>query len=1002
MRWVTVIIPTHNSAATIERCLQSVQSQTYPQVEILVVDNGSRDETVAIAERYARVISGGSERSEQVNLGADQARGAYLYRIDDDFELDPGVIAACVAAIEEDGADIVAIPNRSAGGSFWARVRRLERDTYLDDTLIVAARFWRREAFESVGGFDESLVSCEDYDLHNRMLAAGYRLGRIDVGEIHLGEPDTLWENAVKSFYYGPSAWRYVRKHPSRGARQMFPIRPSYLRHWRDLVHHPGLSAGLLILKGVQYSAAGLAILLTNLGFISERGQLVPSSVAALILVLAALAALVTILPDHGVTLGTPGVVGVVLAGLVIWLSVGRRRARMRGELLGTVLPGVALAYVPFLLLAAAGPSLTGDVWLIAFTLTGGGSAAWLVLLSEPAGGKGRRAAWVTAVAVALFVLLFTWRAIQRVETRQMSAYDIAVYDQALWATAHGVSGGDLLLSSIHGESLLAQVPAPILLFYLPAYRLGLGGPLLLMGSHVLALGLAAAALYRLINRRLGQTPAVVSVLAFLVYFGSLRLAEGGFRVETLGAALILWAIDALESDRPVLAYLLLALAVACGVESSLAVAGVGLALLVTPENRWHGGVTLGLGLAAAWVLSFVLVPYFGGSAGGPLGMLAVPAGRSWLEMVAKAAGRPEALRYLLLLLFPLAFVPLAGAGWLLPALPGLLLNLIRGHLGAAGPAEALISPFLFIATAHGLARMTRRVHKRGRPAMPVAGSALILVSCLLSTRFLDAGLLATFGDWRSAGEARGEAVLARIPERASLAVQESLAPELAHRAELALLPEVREADYLLFDRFDPVPPPQGELVEAALTRAVNSPAYGLRAAQDGMLLFERDLDPAGKADVVLAHRSEIQFPATLPISETVTYRGYSVSDARGRLDRPFVLTVYWESLAPVLRPYLIFVAHPGAQLFQEAGYGLRPVTVWEVGDLVAHQVLVVLPALPDGDGYEIVAGLWHDRGEPALSGPAQLLGEDVVRVATIDVSAGTYQVTPWTAGGNE
>jgi hypothetical protein len=583
-----------------------------------------------------------------------------------------------------------------------------------------------------------------------------------------------------------------------------------------------------------------------------------------------------------------------------------------------------------------------------------------------------------------------------------VNPYDVAVYDQALWITAHGASNGALLTTSIHGASLLAQVPAPILLLFLPLYRLGLGGPLLLLGGHVLAMGLAAVTLYRLIARRLGQATAVLLTIAFLVYYVSLRAAERGFRVETLGAALILFALDSLESDRPVIAYVLLSLAVTCGVETSLAVAALGLVLLITPEHRWHGAVTLGLGLVTTWALSFLLVPYFGGSVGGPLSVLIPPDGSSWFELIAGAAWRPAVLRYLVWLLLPLAFIPLVGAGWLIPALAGVLLNLMRNHLHAAGPSEVLISPFLFLAAAHALDLLGNHLEKQRRQVLPIAGGVMILATCLFTTRFLDASLLDSFDDWLPAREARGASVLDQIPKGASLAVQQSLAAKVAHRSELYLLPEVQEADYILFDRFYPQLAPETALVTAALNRAVNTPAYGLRAAQDGMLLFERGLDPAGKADIVLAQPGDIQFPATVAISETVAYRGYSVSAARGKLNRPFVLTLYWESLAPVNRPYLVFVAYPGTQLFQEAGYGLRPVTVWDVGDVVAHQVLVDLPELPDADGYEIVTGLWYDRGEPALRGPSQLLGEDVVRVATFKLSAGTYELMPWTGGGNE
>ena len=270
---VTVIIPTHNSASTLEQCLQSVRAQTYPNLEVLVVDNHSQDDTIEIAAKFAEVIQAGPERSAQINVGARKARGFYLYRIDGDMLLEEGVVQACVEAIQEDGYDAITVPNRSRGEGFWARVRTLERDTYLDDPLIVAARFWKRAAFAAVGGMDESLVACEDYDLHNRLVAEGYRIGRVSATEFHLGESESLWDYATQSFYYGPSVFRYLRKHPQRGVRQMIPLRSSYLRHWNMLARQPRLTFGLVLLKLVQYVAATLGIAADILGLVTERNR---------------------------------------------------------------------------------------------------------------------------------------------------------------------------------------------------------------------------------------------------------------------------------------------------------------------------------------------------------------------------------------------------------------------------------------------------------------------------------------------------------------------------------------------------------------------------------------------------------------------------------------------------------------------------------------------------------------------------------------------------------
>jgi len=67
--------------------------------------------------------------------------------------------------------------------------------------LNVVAQFLRKDVFEKVGAFNERLVAAEDYDLHNRLLRHGFRIGYIKSKEIHIGEPRCLLEIA-RDYYY--------------------------------------------------------------------------------------------------------------------------------------------------------------------------------------------------------------------------------------------------------------------------------------------------------------------------------------------------------------------------------------------------------------------------------------------------------------------------------------------------------------------------------------------------------------------------------------------------------------------------------------------------------------------------------------------------------------------------------------------------------------------------------------------------------------------------------
>ena len=587
---VTIIIPTLNAASTLEQCLQSVKAQTYPNIEVLVVDNHSQDNTVEIAAQYAEVIQAGPERSAQINVGARQAHGTYLYRIDGDMLLEPGVVQACVGAVQDEGYDAIAVPNRSQGGGFWARVRTLERDTYLDDPLIVAARFWVRTAFEAVGGMDETLVACEDYDLHNRLVAAGCRIGRVEPTEYHLGESQSLWDYAAQSFYYGPSVFRYLRKHPRRGIRQMIPLRSSYLRHWNALASQPRLTFGLVLLKLVQYIAAALGIAADGLGLLTERGRLAYQAVAAFLLVLFSIWALVTSLPDLGIQPAAADSWAILAAGLLGWQGVSRLRSRHQAEPLSTTLLRVSLAFSPLLLLPVMRPLHAEpgalENWRMASTLSAALSLSGLLYLSRPsprsATGRaltkpwsGRLALVITLLAIVVFTVVFTLSGLKLLGSFSLRSYDLAAMDQALWATASGFSGGslsNLLYSSIYERSLFALNTAPAILLLLPFYRLGLGGPGLLLFIQALGLGLGAFALFRLGVDRIGHTPAMLVALSYLAYFLTVRLAQGRFIILAWSIPLVLMALNAYQRHRIIRFYIFSALALVCGNATRIAI----------------------------------------------------------------------------------------------------------------------------------------------------------------------------------------------------------------------------------------------------------------------------------------------------------------------------------------------------------------------------------------------------------------------------------------------
>jgi glycosyltransferase involved in cell wall biosynthesis len=257
-----VVVPTRDSARTVEACLLSVREQTHPDLEAIVVDNGSSDGTLAIGERLADLaISARPERSAQRNEGARRASGSVLLFVDSDMVLEPGVVADCVEQLLR-GADAVVIPETSFGAGFWARCKALERSCYVGDPLIEAARCFRRETFEAAGGFDEALpAGPEDWDLHERVRMAGASIGRTTAMIHHDEGAPHLSALVRKKYYYGQAMAEYRRRHPELARRQLALVRPAFLRHRRRLADEPGVAAGVVVMKACEYAggAAGMA-----------------------------------------------------------------------------------------------------------------------------------------------------------------------------------------------------------------------------------------------------------------------------------------------------------------------------------------------------------------------------------------------------------------------------------------------------------------------------------------------------------------------------------------------------------------------------------------------------------------------------------------------------------------------------------------------------------------------------------------------------------------------
>jgi glycosyltransferase involved in cell wall biosynthesis len=256
---VSVVLPTFNSEKFLESCLRSIRSQTYGNIEIVVVDNFSTDKTREIAENYGgRIIAVKAKRSEARNVGAENSSGDFVFFVDSDMELDSRVVSECIERIGE-GYDAVIVPEISVGEGFWARCKALEKACYIGDSIMEAARFFRRSIFRKEGGYDPGLDAGEDWDLSNRIRRSDFRIGRTDAPIVHHEGRLTLRQTMLKKHFYGKTLKQYQSKNPKEASQQLTPIRSSLIKKWRKLARSPVCACGLLLMKSCEFLATKLA-----------------------------------------------------------------------------------------------------------------------------------------------------------------------------------------------------------------------------------------------------------------------------------------------------------------------------------------------------------------------------------------------------------------------------------------------------------------------------------------------------------------------------------------------------------------------------------------------------------------------------------------------------------------------------------------------------------------------------------------------------------------------
>ncbi len=183
----SVIIPTHNRAAMLEQCLSAVRSQTISPLELIVVDDGSTDETQAIVAQAAPearlMVQPNRGKAAALNAAMALVRGEFVWIIDDDDIVLPHALEHLTRLLDQTPEADFAYGRHDRfmeaangqrlmlGTGYW---HDCTQDEFLQATLEdffahQPGMLVRRSAYIQVGAFDEALIRSQDYEMTLRL-----------------------------------------------------------------------------------------------------------------------------------------------------------------------------------------------------------------------------------------------------------------------------------------------------------------------------------------------------------------------------------------------------------------------------------------------------------------------------------------------------------------------------------------------------------------------------------------------------------------------------------------------------------------------------------------------------------------------------------------------------------------------------------------------------------------------------------------------------------------
>ncbi|MEJ7614029.1 MAG: DUF2079 domain-containing protein [Candidatus Fervidibacter sacchari] len=406
-----------------------------------------------------------------------------------------------------------------------------------------------------------------------------------------------------------------------------------------------------------------------------------------------------------------------------------------------------------------------------------------------------------------MFVLYFLWLQISRYEQLGAYAFDLGIFQQAVWLMAHG----EAPFVTVRGMNILGDHFTPILYLVAIPYRFW-AHPFWLFLAQTVALAAGALPLYRLALRHIQKDwLAAIIAIGYLLHPALFTMLLFDFHPVLLSIPFVLWAMDAADEGRPKVFAIAAIFALACKEEVSLVFLMLSAYAAIVRKQKWAWWGIVG---SVCWIaIVLKLMPFLAGVEHSAYLALYSRWGETPLGIVWGILTRPfEALRelvlcqghatapgvYPLLLLFPFAFFPLLAPDLLLFGLPNYALIALNERVTfreLGYQYASTILPWLAVASMIGWKRLLQVGSELPTSLQRRWHFLLTLTWCICvafsAYRYGPPVIQRFMSDMLPPKEAKAivDFLNRHIPPDASVTAPTSLVPPLAHRKRIYMFP---------------------------------------------------------------------------------------------------------------------------------------------------------------------------------------------------------------------